>query len=308
MTSAQQPTDWIAEARNKLIGLFSRDRGWSYERDGMVCTEPTALALLALRATQPPDERTPQAADDAVRWLASIQNPNGSVGVSQILPSPEWPTPYAILVWSEKEEYAEQAASATAWLLNWKGSSLKNDPEVFAHDATIVGWPWVTNTHSWIEPTVMAVLALRKQGLSNHERVRDGLRLIINRSIPTGGWNYGNNIVFGSTLRAQPTDTGMALAALRGIHGSDAAAASACGYLESIIRDLRAPQSLCWALLGLTAWERRPPDALKWLEEAYVRAITRAERAPQLSYLLLAASGRSLELLGSMTDIMEAIL
>jgi hypothetical protein len=100
----------------------------------------------------------------------------------------------------------------------------------------------------------------------------------------------------------------MALAALRGIHGADAAAASACTYLESVIRDLRAPQSLCWALLGLTAWERRPPHALKWLKEAYVQAIARAERSPQLSYLLLAAGGHSLELLGSLTDTTEATL
>ncbi len=307
MTSAPQPPDWIADARHKLIGLFSRGRGWGYERDGMICTEPTALALLALSATQAADERTPQAADEALRWLASIQNPNGSVGISQILPSPEWPTPYAILVWSGKGEYAEQTASATNWLLEWKGSSLKNEPDVFAHDATIVGWPWVTQTHSWIEPTAMAVLALRKQGLSRHERVGDGLRLIINRSIPTGGWNYGNNVVFGSILRAQPTDTGMALTALRGIHGADAVAALACTYLENIIQDLRAPQSLCWALLGLTAWKRRPADALKWLEEAYEQTVARAERAPQLSYLLLASSERSLGLLGSLADMMEAI-
>jgi hypothetical protein len=308
MTSSQQPPDWIAEARKRLIRLFSSGRGWGYKGNGMVGTEPTALALLALRATQTSDERSPQATDQAVRWLASIQNPNGSVGISQVLSSPEWPTPYTILAWSALEECAEQTARATDWLLECRGSSLKNDPEVFAHDATIVGWPWVTETHSWIEPTAMAVLALRKQGLSRHERVREGLRLIINRSIPTGGWNYGNNIVYGSTLRAQPTDTGMALAALRGVHSADAVVASACAYLESIIRDLRSPQSLCWALLGLTAWERRPPDALKWLEEAYVRAIAHAERAPQLSYLLLAASGRSLELLGSMTDTMEATL
>jgi hypothetical protein len=273
----------------------------------MVYTEPTALALLALRATQTPDERTHQAADEAARWLASIQNPNGSVGISQSLSSPEWTTPYAILVWSGKEEYAEQAAKASDWLLEWKGSSLKNEPEVFAHDATIVGWPWVTGTHSWIEPTALAVLALRKQGLSHHERVRDGLRLIINRSIPTGGWNYGNNVVYGSTLRPQPTDTGMALAALHGVEGADVAAPLACSYLESIIKDLRAPQSLCWALLGLTAWKRRPPDALQWLEEAYEQAIARSERAPQLSYLLLAASERSLELLGSLADLSEGI-
>jgi hypothetical protein len=306
MALAPQRPEWIAEARNRLIRLFSEGCGWGYKPKGMTCTEPTALAWLALKATQTAGEKYTPAANAAARWLASVQQPSGAVGISKTLSSPEWPTPYAMLVWSGQEEYAEQAARATDWLLKWRGLALKNQPKVSPQDSGIVGWPWVTHTFSWIEPTAMAVLALRRRGLSHHPRVVEALRLIMDRSISTGGWNYGNNIIYGTTLRPQPTDTGMALTAVCGVRDADSMAASACAYLESIIPHLRAPQSLCWALLGLTAWQRRPPDAEKWIKEAYEHVIRQAERAPQLSYLLLASSEQTLDLLGIQRE-MEAI-
>ena len=85
-------------------------------------------------------------------------------------------------------------------------------------------------------------------------------------------------------------------------------AASACTYLENTVSDLQAPQSLCWALLGLTAWERRPSNLGQWLKQAYENVVRRSEKAPQLSHLLLAASGRSFDLLTPRTDLAEESL
>ena len=36
--------------------------------------------------------------------------------------------------------------------------------EQLGHDSTLIGWPWVEGTHSWIEPTAWAVLALKSVG------------------------------------------------------------------------------------------------------------------------------------------------
>ena len=82
------------------------------------------------------------------------------------------------------------------------------------HDTTLIGWPWVADTHSWLEPTAMTILALCRDGRADHPRVRAGLRLIRDRAIAAGGWNYGNNIAFGRDLRPQPAPTGLALLAL----------------------------------------------------------------------------------------------
>jgi hypothetical protein len=33
------------------------------------------------------------------------------------------------------------------------------------YDASIAGWPWVPETHSWVEPTALSILVLRRAGV-----------------------------------------------------------------------------------------------------------------------------------------------
>ena len=57
---------------------------------------------------------------------------------------------------------------------------------MLGHDPTLTGWPWVGGTHSWVEPTSLAVLALRREGLGKHPRVEEGLKVIRDRAIVSG--------------------------------------------------------------------------------------------------------------------------
>ena len=84
------------------------------------------------------------------------------------------------------------------------------------HDTTLQGWPWVVGTHSWVEPTAINVLALRSAGQAGHPRCREAVKLLLDRQLPEGGWNYGNTTVLGHVLRPQVQPTGLALAALAG--------------------------------------------------------------------------------------------
>ena len=96
---------------------------------------------------------------------------------------------------------------AAAWLLEQKGNAIAVDTaigSVVGHDTTLVGWPWVEGTHSWVEPTAMAILALDREGFGDHPRVAEGIRVVLNRALAHGGWNYGNTSVFGRQLRPQP--------------------------------------------------------------------------------------------------------
>ena len=68
---------------------------------------------------------------------------------------------------------------------------------MIGHDSTLVGWPWVDGTHSWLEPTALAILALCREGLGDHPRVAAGIALILDRALEDGGWNYGGKAVFG---------------------------------------------------------------------------------------------------------------
>src|SRR5262249_12865366 len=156
------------------------------------------------------------------------------------------------------------------------------------HDTTIVGWPWVSGTHSWVEPTAAAILALRKEGHGAHPRVRDGLRLLRDRAIVTGGWNYGNSSAFGHDLRPQPGPTGLALLALAGIERRNGLVERALGYLQASLPATRAPQSLCWGVLGLRAWGCCPATADDWLREAFEVTLCRPDPGTRAAHLLLA--------------------
>ncbi len=178
------------------------DGGWSYRLGAPSCAEPTALAALALISSTL-DAADRAAVDRAADALERLQRPDGSVGVSATILTPGWATPYALLVWTALNVHDGPRAAATRWLLGLKGRTIDprdNPGHVAGHDTMLVGWPWVVDTHSWLEPTALAVLALGRVGQSAHPRVREGLRLIRDRAVPSGGWNYGNKAVFGATF------------------------------------------------------------------------------------------------------------
>lgn len=303
MQSAEAPiartalaATWVDDALSEILRLRGAD-GWGYRPRTEPYVEPTvlcSLALLAHRDTGPTRQQLAQSAN----WLSAIQQNNGAVGLSESLTYPHWPTPLALLLWTALGTHAEERRRATEWLLATKGEAIRRGPgDPIGHDTTIVGWPWVEHTHSWVEPTSMAILALRRQDLGRHSRVRDGLRLLRDRAIATGGWNYGNNVVFETTLRPRPAPTGLALLAQAGIAPKSDAIVRAIDYLLRALPSVRSGQSLGWGLLGLSAWGKRPAEADAWLEQAYAEARTRADLAPQLAYLLL-ASPRALSLFG----------
>jgi hypothetical protein len=160
----------------------------------------------------------------------------------------------------------------------------------------LVGWPWVDGTHSWLEPTATAVLALRVVGLGSHPRSVEGLRLIRDRAIDSGGWNYGNKSAFGHALRPQPAPTGMCLLALPREDARTEAVDRAIRYLHETLPGIRACASLGWGLLGLRAWNAAPVEADRWLAEAFQHASGRPDAAPKLALLLLAGGEHGSEL------------
>ena len=101
------------------------------------------------------------------------------------------------------------------WLVETRGVALERT-EQLGHDSTLIGWPWVEGTHSWIEPTAWAVLALKSAGLSQHPRTREAIRLLIDRLLPDGGCNFGNTVVLGQQLLPHLQSSGICLLALAG--------------------------------------------------------------------------------------------
>jgi hypothetical protein len=293
---------WEERARRALLDRRGRSGAWGYRGSGVPCVEPTVLAILGLTASE---DKSPSSAElaanrEAAAWLATIQRTDGSLPSSPGPAMPGWATPYAVLSWSGLGGFDVARRRACDWLLVSLGRTAEPSAEhgaVVSHDPTLIGWPWVDGTHSWLEPTALAILALCREGLGDHPRVRQGLDLILDRSIASGGWNYGNREVFGRALRPQPGPTGLALLALAARGESAPAVPAAIDYLQRTLPDLRCAASLGWGLLALRAHRASPATVDSWLAEAFDRCASRPDSTVGLALLLLAAGDGAARLL-----------
>ncbi len=267
--------------------------GWAYGYgDGGQAAEATALGALALSA----HDHSPDLVHAALSGLAEQQRSDGGVPITDRVSNPRWPTALALLAWVRAGQGVpgnalERARSeAVNYLLRHHGKSLPRSP-LFGHDPRLVGWSWVDGTHSWVEPTSQAVTALKASGLHEHERVRAGVRLLLDRCLPHGGWNYGNTRVMHNVLRPFPATTGVALTALAGEPRSREVVRS-LAYLREVAPSLRAPVSLGWTILGLRVWGSAPTEALEWLERCALEPGRRPPDPVHDALLLLAAAER----------------
>jgi hypothetical protein len=108
-------------------------------------------------------------------------------------------------------------------------------------------------------------MALRAAGYGQHDRVLEAIRMILDRQLPHGGWNYGNTLMFGKELHPMPDSTGAALTGLAGAVDQDTVSRS-LDYLQGEVDRLRTPISLGWSLLGLAAWDLWPLNGAALVE------------------------------------------
>lgn len=249
--------------------------------------DATAWAVLTLDAFRVQPERCAEAR----ARLASAQRADGSIPLSPDYPEAYWPTAAAAMALHHVPQYSAAHGRAIAFLLATSGRQLPNEPgSPIGHDSMIPGWAWIDRTHSWVEPTAMAVRALVQAGLGSHERVRSGIRLLLDRQLPEGGWNYGNTTVFDKVLRHMTSSTGIALWALNGLVDREKIADS-LALLERTLPRLNTPLSLGWALHGLSTWGGSPYGFSLLIEHCLKRQDRLAPYGTsQLGILLTAAS------------------
>ena len=268
-----------------------------YRFDAAPSVEPTALAALALLTAGHGHPAMP-----ALDWLVGLQSPDGSLGIDAHRRQPCWPTGWATLAWNAaarktadaKAEWSAAVKRAVTWTLSTSGRPLANgsgdqEQRLVGHDTTLQGWPWVVGTHSWVEPTAISVLALRSAGQADHARCREAVKLLLNRQLPDGGWNYGNTTVLGHMLRPQVQPTGLALAALAGEADIRSKVQVSLDYLQRALSKRTTTASLCYALLGLVGHHVWPQQADKWLSSAWAPA-SDGRGSPYDAALLVLAS------------------
>jgi hypothetical protein len=226
--------------------------------------DATAWAVIALEACESDRYLT----NTACQRLARSQLSDGRITAVEGHPESYWPTSLALLAWKKVAGFQQQAGLATQFLLSTTGKHWpKQKDSAAAHNPSIKGWPWIEDTYSWIEPTALAILALRSSGFKGHARVREAAIMILDRQLPSGGWNYGNKIVFNKELRPIPAYTGMALTALSGLAEKGQIKLS-LDYLTNEVQKLRTPLSLAWSIFGVSAWSNQPANLHDWILES----------------------------------------
>ena len=248
--------------QGELSRRFLPDGGIADHPRGQFRVDATVWGILAFRAAGGEQAILEKHCARLIRE----QGEDGRVWVHQEHSESYWPTALAIL--ARKNSLPSQAAQGRAirFLLETTGVHRpRRSDELASHDPLIKGWPWIGGTHSWIEPTALAVIALKARGHEQHDRVREAIRMILDRQLPHGGWNAGNTLAFGKELHPNPEGTGAALTGLNGEVGQEKVSRS-LDYLQGEVDRLRTPISLGWGLLGLAAWDLWPSNGAALVE------------------------------------------
>jgi hypothetical protein len=240
----------LADLINRLTSFFLPDGGCPYYKGGDSSAEPTFLAALALFASGAPAER----AKLLLSWAQTLQNMDGSVSVNpghrgQGL----WLTAQAAIVFHHYG-LKENLKRALDFLLSLRSVTVANDPRL-KQDNTLAGWPWVPGTFGWVEPTAWSLIALHLSGQAGHPRAVEGRKLLLDRRIPSGGWNYGNPNLDDKELLPFWDTTGLALVALYG-HAAPKEVSTSLELMEKNQRKIESLSGLAWAVFCLEAYGR----------------------------------------------------
>ncbi|MBL8798833.1 MAG: DUF362 domain-containing protein [Planctomycetia bacterium] len=226
--------------------------GWGYAAEQRAQPEPTCLALLALALDR---ERHAEKIAAGLKFLQQGISPDGGYRSLPGRDEAVWPTSQVLFTQFCLGAPADQLARTASFLLELRGQTTElaaEEKHVSDIDMSLIGWPWLANTFSWVEPTAWACLVLRRAGHGQHPRVQEGQRMLLNRVLDQGGINYGNRRVFQVMTSPLPIPTALLLLAMQGQTDLPPIARSVAWLRDELPRqsDL---ENLCWGKLALHA-------------------------------------------------------
>ena len=120
--------------------------------------DATAWAVLALKS----HGSSLDIAEAGCRRLARIQQQDGRVTIFHGYDSGFWPTALSLLAWKSMGGFEHEIDLGVKFILITSGDyGDRKADSPSKHDTSIRGWSWTENTYSWIEPTSIAILALK---------------------------------------------------------------------------------------------------------------------------------------------------
>lgn len=263
----------IDSVLNTLIRRQNPDGGWGATQNRSSNTEATSLALSALKAI---GERS---VDDPILrgalWLTARQNPDGGWRLNDVATAGSWTTALAIIALSAFPEHQKRVHDGARWLVQQEGSApgilaklilwARGKTKINELNNDLIGWSWVPNSFSWVEPTSYALTALKKvkSSMSDdnlNERIRQGEAMIYDRMCKGGGWNYGNSKVLDYALWPYPDVTAVALIAIQD-RAAEAANQESLNALRKIAADTNSGLASSWTAICLSLYGQ---DIREW--------------------------------------------
>lgn len=290
----------LSQAIDFIKSHQNPDGGWGYEAGRMSLVEPTAFCLLAIHSSGD-TEGTARGLD----FLRTCQKDSGAVSIDPKSADGSWMAYAALLAFHAFGASAEESR-LKSWILRFDDASGRFTPadikaiaEAYRYDASIMGWPWTPNTTGWVEPTALFILALLRAGVvANEKRIRSGVDLLLDRALPSGGWNFGNPYANSRELGGNVLSTALALAALGAAGVPEGRPAIGAG-LRFLVRSLAGDvgtASFAWALLALKSFSSGVSQATRMAARLSVRqaddgGFHSGDFETALSFLVLSDAG-----------------
>jgi hypothetical protein len=154
-------------------------------------------------------------------------------------------------------EHVAGTATLARALHGVKGKAFA-DSWISRQDNSLQGWSWIADSFSWVEPTAWCLIATKKwTGNDVHRdraRILEAERLLLDRAMLTGGWNYGNSNMLGQELVAYVPTTVVTLMAMQD-RRSEPSVERGLAYLVKHATTERSASALALAVLALQAYD-----------------------------------------------------
>ncbi len=242
----------MARALDFILTSQNADGGWGYKPGGMSYVEPTAAVLLALESL---GQNTSAAYTRGRDLLLKLQRPDGGWSIAALDPDSGWMTAWAI--WALAHANQAAATRGAEWLVRVDSLHATNPADVagikqaLKIDGSLMGLPWQPGDAGWVFPTALGLVALHALGYDQHPRVQDCIKFLLDRAIPSGGWNIGNPFVGTAPLPPTVINTSLVLIGLGGFRISSEIVDKGHAWLVQRVAQARTAAELAWGAWAL---------------------------------------------------------
>ena len=260
---ATRQEDRISSLSQRLLQRQMESGGFAYFASRQESIEATCLSTLALSGL------SLVTCARAIDFLLKSQLADGGWPGFPGDSESSWTTALVLSTAITNGYISNPCDRALAWLLSVRGKEghwfwrwkFKTTDRNVRFDPDKYGWPWCADSCSWVIPTAFSVVALKQftvchRTAPSEKRIRLGVDMLLDRACIGGGWNAGNNVVYGVPLKPHVEATAIALLALQDEpqHGTIQRS------LEWIIGEAKAVESissLAWSILTLFVYRLR---------------------------------------------------